>query len=493
MLYWSHPELMIDAALHAAGDVDGDARRRQRGARDHRQPGVGGRDPQVPRRSPATGCTSCPLAADPRAGPGRRDRARRRTSCSWPAASGGRTRTGSGLIRGARPASSRTIRPAWSSPVAAATTRSQPVVDRDSAWASWVELRGWVDDDELPTCDRGRGRWCFPTLAEGFGLPVLEAMADGPARARLRPAGAARGRRRRGASGSTRSTGARSPQRCGRPRPTPSGCPRWPRPGLEQAAQFSLAARGRGDARGLPDRAHVAAGGTLSRLRRRQSPERRVPHAVRRRACACRARPAAGSDRAGATSSAAGPRVRPGASRGPASGRRRSRSSAARRRSGAREQAGRGRARRCGGGRRSTTSGRAPASRPRRPCRSTSARSWMIGRSVAEGVGRARPRCGRPATASRASRPGAGWSPAARRRRRSARRTRGRMRALDPVGERVDRARRLVDDPDAELDDRRVGERVVRGTTVATKSGSSRSSQPRNIIRSPVASSRHRS
>ena len=49
MLYWSHPELMVDAALHAAGDVDGEARRRQRDARDHRQPGVGGRDLQVPR------------------------------------------------------------------------------------------------------------------------------------------------------------------------------------------------------------------------------------------------------------------------------------------------------------------------------------------------------------------------------------------------------------------------------------------------------------
>jgi glycosyltransferase involved in cell wall biosynthesis len=42
-----------------------------------------------------------------------------------------------------------------------------------------VELRGWVDDDELASL-RSRARaMAFPTLAEGFGLPVLEAMVDG--------------------------------------------------------------------------------------------------------------------------------------------------------------------------------------------------------------------------------------------------------------------------------------------------------------------------
>ena len=43
----------------------------------------------------------------------------------------------------------------------------------------WVELKGWVDDAELADL-RGRARaMAFPTLAEGFGLPVLEAMAAG--------------------------------------------------------------------------------------------------------------------------------------------------------------------------------------------------------------------------------------------------------------------------------------------------------------------------
>ena len=54
----------------------------------------------------------------------------------------------------------------------------RPVVDR-TAMGDWVELRGWVDDDELAAL-RGRARaMAFPTLAEGFGLPILEAMAEG--------------------------------------------------------------------------------------------------------------------------------------------------------------------------------------------------------------------------------------------------------------------------------------------------------------------------
>lgn len=43
----------------------------------------------------------------------------------------------------------------------------------------WVELRGWVEDAELADL-RSRARaLAFPTLAEGFGLPILEAMSEG--------------------------------------------------------------------------------------------------------------------------------------------------------------------------------------------------------------------------------------------------------------------------------------------------------------------------
>jgi glycosyltransferase involved in cell wall biosynthesis len=53
-----------------------------------------------------------------------------------------------------------------------------PVV-AETGMGSWVELRGWVDDDELADL-RARARaMAFPTLAEGFGLPVLEAMSMG--------------------------------------------------------------------------------------------------------------------------------------------------------------------------------------------------------------------------------------------------------------------------------------------------------------------------
>lgn len=49
----------------------------------------------------------------------------------------------------------------------------------ETGMGEWVELRGWVEDDELRAL-RARARaMVFPTLAEGFGLPVLEAMAEG--------------------------------------------------------------------------------------------------------------------------------------------------------------------------------------------------------------------------------------------------------------------------------------------------------------------------
>lgn len=53
-----------------------------------------------------------------------------------------------------------------------------PVV-AETGMGDWVELRGWVDDAELADL-RSRARaMAFPTLAEGFGLPILEAMAEG--------------------------------------------------------------------------------------------------------------------------------------------------------------------------------------------------------------------------------------------------------------------------------------------------------------------------
>lgn len=53
-----------------------------------------------------------------------------------------------------------------------------PVV-AETGTERWVELRGWVDDDELADLQRRARAMAFPTLAEGFGLPVLEAMSVG--------------------------------------------------------------------------------------------------------------------------------------------------------------------------------------------------------------------------------------------------------------------------------------------------------------------------
>lgn len=43
----------------------------------------------------------------------------------------------------------------------------------------WVELRGWVSDEEIDRLYAQAGLLVFPTLFEGFGLPVLEAMSAG--------------------------------------------------------------------------------------------------------------------------------------------------------------------------------------------------------------------------------------------------------------------------------------------------------------------------
>lgn len=47
------------------------------------------------------------------------------------------------------------------------------------ARAGWVSYLGFVDSDDLPLLYAGARLFVFPSLYEGFGLPVLEAMASG--------------------------------------------------------------------------------------------------------------------------------------------------------------------------------------------------------------------------------------------------------------------------------------------------------------------------
>ena len=42
-----------------------------------------------------------------------------------------------------------------------------------------IRLLGYVPDEDLPALYAGAGCFVFPTLYEGFGMPILEAMASG--------------------------------------------------------------------------------------------------------------------------------------------------------------------------------------------------------------------------------------------------------------------------------------------------------------------------
>ena len=83
-----------------------------------------------------------------------------------------------GLIRAPRAGSAGHPTAGWSSPAPVARTRFGRW-STGSASPNGSTLMGWVDDAELADLQARARVMAMPTLAEGFGLPVLEAMASG--------------------------------------------------------------------------------------------------------------------------------------------------------------------------------------------------------------------------------------------------------------------------------------------------------------------------
>jgi len=65
--------------------------------------------------------------------------------------------------------------------VGAMSYRSEDTIEaiRHYGLGKHIRLLGYVPDEDLPTLYAGAGCFVFPTLYEGFGMPILEAMASG--------------------------------------------------------------------------------------------------------------------------------------------------------------------------------------------------------------------------------------------------------------------------------------------------------------------------
>ena len=134
-----------------------------------------------------------------------------------------------------------------------------------------VRILGWLDEAEIEGLYALASCFVFPSLYEGFGLPVLEAMAARRAGGLLQPQLAARGGRRRRAAVRPRAHRRRSPRRwsaCWPAARRPSACAQA---GLERARQFTWDETARADRRELRAGPRLVGDGDgVERVRQRQ-------------------------------------------------------------------------------------------------------------------------------------------------------------------------------------------------------------------------------
>ena len=109
----------------------------------------------------------------------------------------------------------------------------------------WTRFVGWVTDDDLEAMYRAASCFVFPSLYEGFGLPVLEAMARG-----VPVACSLRGRAGRGAGDAAVSFDPELPDEISRALQRilddPSEADRLRTAGLARARHFTWGATARG-------------------------------------------------------------------------------------------------------------------------------------------------------------------------------------------------------------------------------------------------------